>query len=283
MSIVANVDASTRGGKYGVYEILSPPRNDIVGIGSMEQKIFANKAIDETVIMRLIEAGNIDFETDSDDLVINGKVSRKAALHMQFEGADKPLGVRIMNAIAKSKNKLQEKNDMAVTLNAEDIEAIAKKTLELQAAEKKSAEEAENAKMKNAVSEEQVAEIREKIKDIGINIGDKDTLVDLFTKVGSRLEADADVIAENAVAYWAKGKTYKNAEGKDIRSPLYDLGMATVKLGGIKRGDENWVRNALKELDHQESTKNLREQLINPFSELNGGGYGSGRTIRVEG
>ena len=99
LSIIAEVEP-TRGNDGKVYftKELGRPRNDIVPEGAMDVTI--GNSTDEKAIMALIEAGAIDTESESDELVKNGTVYRRAAVKLQ-SSADKALAGRVLNAIAK--------------------------------------------------------------------------------------------------------------------------------------------------------------------------------------
>lgn len=128
-SIVANVDDK---GDGIFYEELGIPRFDAVDEGAMSQIVYNSKRME---LLALIENGAIDYTSEGNELIVNGKVCRKAALHMQFNGTDKALGSLLMNAIAKQKrrNKTMDKQQLLEALrNAflnnqitlEDIAAI---------------------------------------------------------------------------------------------------------------------------------------------------------------
>jgi hypothetical protein len=102
-SIVADPKSSG----YGEFvEEAGIPRFDAVDESAQKQTVY-NSAT-EKQIMDLVSHGEIDIDSEGENLIANGKVCRKAALLLQFNGADKALGARIMNAIAQ---KLKLKNE----------------------------------------------------------------------------------------------------------------------------------------------------------------------------
>jgi hypothetical protein len=130
-SIVANVEEE---GDGIFYEELGVPRFDAVDEGAMRQTVYNARAKEEE-LLALIEKGAIDYTSEGNELIVNEKVCRKAALRMQFNGTDKALGARLMNAIAKRKrrNETMDKQQLLEALrNAflnnqitlEDIAAI---------------------------------------------------------------------------------------------------------------------------------------------------------------
>jgi hypothetical protein len=124
-SIVADPGVAANG---HFTEELDIPRFDAVDQGAQTQTVYNSAS--ESEIMALIENGAIDTEGDSDDLVSNGKVCRNTALRMQFNGPDKALGARVMNAIAaklKSTGGSQKETKMADTTPSFTLEDAYKK------------------------------------------------------------------------------------------------------------------------------------------------------------
>ncbi len=80
-------------------------RNDVVDEGAMLQNVVANSKENEDEIMRLIKIGAIDYTSESEQLVVNGKVSRRAAIKLQSSADKKALAGRILNAIAEKKKR----------------------------------------------------------------------------------------------------------------------------------------------------------------------------------
>ena len=112
MSLISEAEP-VRGNDGKVYftKELGRPRNDIVPEGAMDVKL--SNSVDEKEIMALIEKGAIDMDSESTELVKNGKVFRRAAVTLQST-SDKTLAARVLNAIAswQKTNKSKRRKNM---------------------------------------------------------------------------------------------------------------------------------------------------------------------------
>ncbi|MDR2602670.1 MAG: hypothetical protein LBC53_09545 [Spirochaetaceae bacterium] len=115
-SLVANVEEERNAnGEIIFTKDVGKARNDAVSEGAMDQTLNAAK---EREIFALIEKGAIDIESEGKETIAAGKVRRKAALYMQFNGPDRALGARITNAIA---NKLKQQNEESKKMTKDEI------------------------------------------------------------------------------------------------------------------------------------------------------------------
>lgn len=247
LSIIADVEP-TRGNDGQVYftKELGRPRNDIVPEGAMEQTI--GNSVDEKAVMALIEQGAIDTESESEELVKNGKVFRQYAVKLQST-ADKALAGRVLNAIAKklkdtSVQNTKEKNGM----NYEEIiawlkNAIANNSL---TAEKLMADIGFENKLRNATDEQRAKLITAIAEALELP---PDTPAEELLKAAQAAFAEAEQAAESVVDIAANelagGRKLKNADGTDGGdNPVYVY--AKEKLAG-KRGKQlNSATEALK-------------------------------------
>jgi lambda repressor-like predicted transcriptional regulator len=237
-SIVANVDG-VRGndGKTYYAEDIGKARNDAVPEGAMEQTV-SNSATEKEV-MDLIAAGAVDTEIDSSEMIVNGKVCRKAALHMQFNGPDKALGAQIVNAIKKNyKEKNQvTKEELLAAIKA----AIANSTLSLK--EISQAVGLEN-QLKNATDEQReklVTAIAEAL-ELPPNTPAEELLTAAKAAFDEAEEA-AESVVEAEASNIANGKKLKNADGTEVDNPAYAY--AREKLKG-QRGQK--LKNSIESL-----------------------------------
>jgi hypothetical protein len=164
-SIVADPKPNGRG---EFVEEAGIPRFDAVDEGAQKQTVY--NSADEAQIMELVSRGEIDIDSEGESLITNGKVCRKAALQMQFNGADKALGARVMNAIAK---KLKLKN------------------------------EAEDPPEEKKMADEKIISVDEAIKALSTAVdNNKLTHSDIANKLGfeGKLRKNADIDREKAIA-----------------------------------------------------------------------------------
>jgi hypothetical protein len=215
-SIVANVEpARGNDGKVYITEDLGKARNDAVPEGAMEQTV-SNSAT-EKEIMDLITAGAVDIESDSSELIASGKVCRKAALRMQFNGPDKTLGARIMNAIKKNHKEKNQvtKEEIIAAIKA----AIANNTLTLE--EISQAVGMEN-KLRNADDEKRAALVRAIAGALELpEDTPADELLKSVTDILKDAEESAEAVAEAEANSLSGGAKIKNAGGAETDNPAY--------------------------------------------------------------
>jgi lambda repressor-like predicted transcriptional regulator len=251
-SIVADVEG-VRGndGKMYFTEELGRPRNDAVPEGAMPQTV--SNSTTEKELMDLISRGEIDIDGDTKELTANGKVCRKAALHMQFNGPDKALGARLMNAIAKKLNH-KEKNQVPKEELMEAIKAaIANSTLTLE--EISQAVGLEN-KLRNATDEQRAALVKAIAEALELP---PETPAEELLKAAKAAFDEAEEAAESVVeaeaANIANGKKIKNADGTEADNPAYIY--AKDKLKG-QRGQK--LKNSIESLKKDTVMLSLRSK-----------------------
>jgi hypothetical protein len=246
LSIIADVEP-TRGNDSKVYftKELGRPRNDIVPEGAMEQTI--GNSVDEKAVMALIEQGAIDMDSESAELVKNGKVFRQYAVKLQST-ADKALAGRVLNAIAeKIKDKkvpnTKEKNGM----NYDEIlawikNAIANNNL---TAEKLMGDIGMENKLRNATDEQRaklaaaIAEALELPPETPV-----EELLKAAKEAFDEVEAAAESVVDAEANKFSGGAKLQNAEGKDEDNPLYQY--AKDKLKGLRGKQLNSAVEKLK-------------------------------------
>jgi hypothetical protein len=253
-SIVANVEP-VRGNDGKVYftEDLGRARNDAVPEGAMEQTV-SNSAT-EKEIMDLIAAGAVDTDSDGSELIVQGKVCRKAALRMQFNGPDKALGARIMNAVKKTHKEKNQvtKEEILAAVKA----AIANNTLTLE--EISQAVGMQN-KLRNADDEKRaklVAAIAEALELPAETPADD--LLKAVTDILKDAEEAAEAITEAEANSLSGGAKIKNAEGVETDNPAYIH--AKNQLKG-KRGKT--LKNAAEALKTDPVMLALRSKQADP-------------------
>ena len=252
LSLISEVDP-IRGNDGKVYfsKEMGRPRNDIVPQGAMEQSI--GNSVDEKEIMALIDQGAIDMESESTELVKNGKVFRKAAVTLQST-SDKALAGRVLNAIAEKqkncgqcaqcpKNDTKEKNGM----NKDELIAAIKAAIannQVTLEDIASAVGLQN-KLRNA-TDEQRAKLAAAIAD-ALSLP-PDTSPDDLIKAAQAAFAEAASSAESTVEAAANelagGKKLKNADGTESDNPVYIY--ALDKLRGKRGKMLNSASEALK-------------------------------------
>jgi lambda repressor-like predicted transcriptional regulator len=223
-------------GKVYFTEDLGKARNDAVHEGAMEQTV--SNSAGEKEIMDLIAAGAVDIESDTSELITNGKVCRKAALRMQFNGPDKALGARIMNAIAKqNKENQMGKEELLAAIKA----AIANSTLTLEEISK--AAGLEN-KLRNA-TDEQRAKLAAAIAE-ALELPPETPAEELLKAAEEAFKEAADAaesVTEAEANEAAGGKKIKNAKGEEEDNPLYLY--IIDKFKGKNRKERAAIRNSL--------------------------------------
>jgi hypothetical protein len=255
-SIVANVDG-VRGNDGKVYftEELGNARNDAVPEGAMEQTV-SNSAT-EKEIMDLISAGKVDMDIDSPELTANGKVCRKAALRMQFNGPDKALGARLMDAIAKKLNHREKNQVTKEEILAAVKAAIANNTLTLE--EISQAVGLEN-KLRNADNEKRAALVKAVTEALGLPADTPaDKLIEAVTGILKDAEDAAEAMAEAEANSISGGAKTKNADGAETDNPAYIH--AKNQLKG-KRGKA--LKNAAEGLNTYPDMLALRSKQADP-------------------
>jgi hypothetical protein len=265
------VDAEPERGSDGqdyITKSLGSERNDRVDYGAMEQELLANKEKEggdppsETEIMALIEAGAIDIDSESEELVKNGKVHRRAAVKLQ-SSADKALAGRVLNAIAE-KLKSSDKEKKQVT-KQEIIDAakaaIANNDLTLE--ELAEALKMEN-KLKNATDEQRaklVAAIAEALEL------PPETPVDDLLKAAQAAFDEAkeagEAIVDAEATELTNSKKLKNADGSEVDNPAYIY--AKEKLRGL-RGQR--LKNAKESLKKDIVLTSLMSKNADPLAAV---------------
>jgi hypothetical protein len=244
LSIVADAEP-VRGndGKVYITKELGRPRNDIVPEGAMD--ITVGNSVNEKAIMALIEQGAVDMESESEELVKNGKVFRKAAVKLQST-SDKALAGRVLNAIAK-KNKSKRRNTMKgmykkndgdeeIAVSLDDIVAWIKNAIanNQTTAEQLMADIGFENKLRNA-TDEQRAELAAAIAK-ALELPPEtppEELLKAAKEAFDEVEAAAETVVEAAANELANGKKLKNADGTETDNPVFLY--AKDKLRG-KRG-----------------------------------------------
>jgi lambda repressor-like predicted transcriptional regulator len=241
LSIIAEAEPR-RGndGKTYFDKELGRPRNDLVPQGAMDLTI--GNSADEKEIMELISAGKVDFDTESEELVQNGTVYRRAAVKLQSNADQKALAGRVLNAISKIRKNSKEKNEVTKEeIIAAVKAAVANSTLTLE--ELAAAVGLEN-KLRNA-TDEQRAKLAAAIAE-ALELPPETPAEELLKAAEEAFKEAADA-AESAVEVEANeaagGRKIKNAKGEEEDNPLY-LYIAE-KFKGRNRKEREKIRNAL--------------------------------------
>ena len=218
LSFVADVE-QTRGSDGKVYftKELGRPRNDIVPEGAMDVAI--SNSMDEKEIMALIEKGAIDMNSESNELVKNGKVFRKAAVNLQST-SDKALAGRVLNAIAVKTKNTKERNGM----NKDELitalkAAIANNQITLEEIANAVGLENKLRKSSDADLEEMKAELCEAL-DLPPDTTTKELIKEIeevLEELKELEETTVDITADEL----ANGKRIKNADGTESDNPVY--------------------------------------------------------------
>jgi hypothetical protein len=256
-SIVASVDG-VRGNDGKVYftEDIGKARNDAVPEGAMEQTV--SNSASEKEIMDLIAQDAIDIEREGSELITNGKVCRKAALRLQFNGPDKALGARIMNAIAKRQKEKNHvtKDEIIAAIKA----AIANNTLTLE--EISQAVGMEN-KLRNADDEKRAALVKAIAEALELPVDTPaEELIKAVTDILKDAEEAAEAIVEAEANSLSGGAKIKNADGTESDNPAYIH--AKNQLAG-KRG--KILKNAAEALKTDKVMLALRSKQADPGSD----------------
>jgi hypothetical protein len=262
-SIVANVEG-VRGNDGGVYfvEDIGKARNDAVSEGAMDQAV-SNSAT-EKEIMELISAGKVDLTTDSDKLVHNGMVYRRAAVKLQSRADYKAMAGRVLNAIGK---QYKEKNAMT---KAEIFEAVktAVTNNELTLEELAQVVNMQN-KLRNATDEQRQKLITAIAEILGLPPeSPADEMIKAVEGALKDAESAAEAVADAEANSLSGGKKIKNADGTEDDNPVYLY--AKDRLAG-KRGEK--LKNAVKALATDPIALALRSKqadtrttIANPFN-----------------
>ncbi|MDR1588206.1 MAG: hypothetical protein LBS57_12185 [Treponema sp.] len=255
-SIVANVEPA-RGNDGNIYftKDLGKARNDAVPKGAMEQTV--SNSAREKEIMDLITAGAVDIESDSSELIADGRVCRKAALRMQFNGPDKALGARIMNAIKKN---YQEKNQVTKEEILAAIKAaIANNTLTL---EEISQAVGMRNKLRNADDEKRASLVKAITEALELPADTPaEKLLEAVTGILKDAEEAAEAMVEAEANTLSGGAKIKNADGTDADNPAYIH--VKNQLRG-KRGKT--LKNAVEALKTDTVMLALRSKQADPRS-----------------
>jgi hypothetical protein len=246
LSIIADVEP-TRGNDGKVYftKEMGRPRNDIVPEGAMEQTI--GNSVDEKAVMALIEQGAIDMDSESAELVKNGKVFRQYAVKLQST-ADKALAGRVLNAIAeKIKDakvpNTKEKNNMDYAQILEWLKnAIANNNL---TAEKlmgdigmennpRIATVEQSAKLAAAIAEALELPPETPVEE----------LLKAAKEAFDEVEAAAESVVDAEANKLAGGAKLQNADGAEVDNPVYLY--AKDKLKGLRGKQLNSAVEKLK-------------------------------------
>ena len=261
MSLVADVEP-VRGNDGNAYftKELGRPRNDIVPEGAMD--VTVGNSANEKEVMALIEKGAIDMESESKELVKNGKVFRKAAVALQST-SDKAYAGRVLNAIAakiKDKNvqnpKPIRRNGMNKFFNAEgeqialtldDCVAFIKNAItnnQLTAEDLMKAIGYEN-KLRNATDEQRVKLVAGIIEALSLPADTSNE--DLIKAVQDALKAAddaAETVVEATANELAGSKKLQNADGTESDNPVYIY--ARKELKGLRGKQLNAKAEELK-------------------------------------
>jgi hypothetical protein len=241
LSIVADVEP-TRGNDGRVYftKEIGRPRNDLVPEGAMEQTI--GNSVDEKAVMALIENGAIDMNSESDELVKDGKVFRQYVVKLQST-ADKALAGRVLNAIAQKTKNTKEKNGMDKDQVIQWLKnAIANNNLTIEGLVN---DLGFQNKLRNATDEQRaklVAAITE-----ALELPADTPTEDLLKAVQAALaeaEAAAETVVNATANELANGKKLKNADGTETDNPVYLY--AKEKLKGLRGKQLNSAAEKLK-------------------------------------
>jgi hypothetical protein len=228
-SIVANVEAlrNTQGQVIYTRET-GKPRNDAVSEGAMPQMV--SNSASEKEILDLISTGKVDFDTDSDELVQNGVVYRRAAVKLQSDGEKGTMAGHILGAITRLKDR-KEKNQVT----KQEIIDAAKAAItnnELTLEELAEALKMDN-KLRNATDEQRaklaaaIAEALELPPDTPA-----EELIKAVTEALKEAETAAEAVAEIEANSLAGSRKIKNADGSEADNPAYLY--AKDKLTGLR-------------------------------------------------
>jgi transcriptional regulator with XRE-family HTH domain len=269
-SIVANAEP-TRGndGKVYITEDIGKARNDAVPSGAMEQTV--SNSAEEKEIMDLISAGMVDYDTDSTELLVNGRVCRRAAA--KLIGTNGKLADRILNAIKKNR-----KENTSVT--KEEIIAAAKAAIsnnQLTLEELAQALSMEN-KLHNATDEQRAALAKAIAEALELP---PDTPAEELIKAATEALKEAaeatEAVVENEANSIAGGAKLKNADGTEVDNPAFVY--AKNQLAG-KRGKT--LKNAAEALKKDLVMISLRSKQADPRTPItNAGGVTAGTMRRV--
>jgi hypothetical protein len=258
-------------GKSYITKTLGSERNDRVDSGAMEQELLANnkdRQPDETEIMALIEAGAIDNDEESEELVKNGKVYRRAAVKLQST-ADKALAGRVLNAIA-AKLKSSEKETKQVT-KQEIIDAVKTAVENNEFTLKELAEELKmENKLRNATDEQ-----REKLAAAiaeALELPPETSIEDLLKAAQAAFDEAkeaGEAIVDAEATELTNGKKLKNSDGTESDNPAYLY--AREKLRG-QRGQK--LRNSKEALKKDPVLTALVSKNADPRVTAQTGGKG---------
>jgi lambda repressor-like predicted transcriptional regulator len=241
LSIVSEVEPRRdNDGKTYFDKELGRPRNDLVPQGAMDLTI--GNSGDEKAIMELISAGKVDFDTESEELVQNGMVYRRAAVKLQSNVDQKAMAGRVLNAIAKLRQNAKEKNEVTKEeIIAAVKAAISNNTLTLE--ELAAAVGLEN-KLRNA-TDEQRAKLAAAIAE-ALELPPETPVEELLKAAEEAFKEAADVaesVVEAEANEAAGGKKIKNAKGEEEDNPLYLY--VVEKFKGKNRKEREKIRNSL--------------------------------------
>jgi lambda repressor-like predicted transcriptional regulator len=197
---------------------------------------------DEKKIMELIAAGKVDYDTESEELVRNGTVYRRAAVILQSNAEKKALAGRVLNAVSNLKKNSKEKNEVTKEeIIAAVKAAVANNTLTLE--ELAAAVGLEN-KLRNA-TDEQRAKLAAAIAE-ALELP-PETPVEELLRAAEEAFKEASDAAESVVEAEANeaagGKKIRNAQGGEEDNPLY-LYLAE-KFKGKNRREREKIRSSL--------------------------------------
>ena len=265
LSIVADVEpVRGNGGEVYFTKELGRPRNDIVPEGAMD--VTVGNSADEKAIMALIEKGAVDMESESEELVKNGKVFRKAAVKLQST-SDKALAGRVLNAIAQ-KNKIKNRRkSMGKFFNAEgeplaltyeDVIEFLKNGIANNSftSEKLMKDIGFENKLRNA-TDEQRAQLAKAIAE-ALDLPPETTPEELLKaakEAFDEVEAAAETVVEAAANELANGKKLKNADGTEEDNPVFLYAMSQLKG---KRGKQ--LNSAVEALKNDKIMASLRSK-----------------------
>jgi hypothetical protein len=253
-SVVANVEP-VRGNDGVVYfvEDTGKARNDAVSEGAMDQTV--SNGAKESEIMELISIGKVDLTTDSDQLVHNGTVYRRAAVKLQSSADYKAMAGRVLNAIGK---QYKEKNAMT---KAEIFEAvrIAVANNELTLEELAQAVNMQN-KLRNATDEQRQKLIAAIAEILGLPPeSPADEMIKAVEDALKDAESAAEAVADAEANSLSGGKKIRNADGTEDDNPVYLY--VKNQLAG-KRGEK--LKNAVKSLATDPVALALRSKQADP-------------------
>jgi hypothetical protein len=261
-------------GKSYVTKSLGSERNDRVDAGAMEQELLANKKEggneppDETEIMALIEAGAVDNDEESEELVKNGKVYRRAAVKPQST-ADKALAGRVLNAIAAKLKSLEKEQKQVTKQEIIDAAKIAITNNELSLEELADALKMEN-KLRNT-SDEQREKLTAAIAE-ALELPPETSVEDLLKAAKAafdELKEAGEAVVDAEAAELTNGKKLKNSDGTEADNPAYLY--AVEKLRG-QRGQK--LKNSKEALKKDAVLTALMSKNADPRVTTQAGGKG---------